>query len=289
MAFPTTLPSYTVTVGSETLNGAAGGTGLSGLLNAFETDLVALGTKMGTGAATPSSGRVLRGNGAGTSTWGQVVMASDMAAFSSADILGVVSDETGTGSLVFGTSPTIVTPTIASFTNAQHNHSNAAGGGQLDYTAFPVGTPVQMVATSTSAAATGTTLIPEDDTLPQNTEGDQYMTLAITPKATTNRLFITVKAFLSPSTAGTNDIISALFQDSVANGLAATDMTTSGTSFMVPVTLTHDMPAGTTSATTFKFRAGLVLAGTLTFNGFGGVRKFGGATLSTMSILEYKA
>ena len=27
------------------------------------------------------------------------------------------------------TSPTIVTPTIASFANAQHNHSNAAGGG----------------------------------------------------------------------------------------------------------------------------------------------------------------
>jgi hypothetical protein len=31
----------------------------------------------------------------------------------------------------FGNSPTIVTPTIASFANANHNHTNSAGGGQL--------------------------------------------------------------------------------------------------------------------------------------------------------------
>jgi hypothetical protein len=39
---------------------------------------------------------------------------------------------TGTGNAVRATSPTIVTPTIASFTNATHNHENGAGGGQLD-------------------------------------------------------------------------------------------------------------------------------------------------------------
>ncbi len=38
---------------------------------------------------------------------------------------------TGTGKFVFDGSPTIVTPTIASLTNMQHNHTNAAGGGQL--------------------------------------------------------------------------------------------------------------------------------------------------------------
>lgn len=38
---------------------------------------------------------------------------------------------TGTGAGVRQTSPTIVTPTVASFTNATHNHSNAAGGGQV--------------------------------------------------------------------------------------------------------------------------------------------------------------
>jgi len=49
----------------------------------------------------------------------------------SAELATAISDETGAGSLVFGTSPTIVTPTIASFTNATHNHQAAAGGGTL--------------------------------------------------------------------------------------------------------------------------------------------------------------
>lgn len=38
---------------------------------------------------------------------------------------------TGTGSIVLASSPTIVTPTIASFANATHSHQNAAGGGTL--------------------------------------------------------------------------------------------------------------------------------------------------------------
>lgn len=38
---------------------------------------------------------------------------------------------TGTGSVVLSGSPTIVTPTIASFANASHNHANPAGGGQI--------------------------------------------------------------------------------------------------------------------------------------------------------------
>lgn len=56
---------------------------------------------------------------------------SVFAATTSAQLAGVVSDETGSGLLVFGTSPTIVTPTIASFTNATHGHTNASGGGTL--------------------------------------------------------------------------------------------------------------------------------------------------------------
>ena len=63
-----------------------------------------------------------------------------LAATTSAQLAGVISDETGSGLLVFGTSPTIVTPTIASFTNATHNHQNATGGGTLDTAAIASGT-----------------------------------------------------------------------------------------------------------------------------------------------------
>ncbi len=56
---------------------------------------------------------------------------SQFASTTSAQLATVISDETGTGLLVFGTAPTLITPTIASFLNAQHNHQNAAGGGTL--------------------------------------------------------------------------------------------------------------------------------------------------------------
>ena len=51
---------------------------------------------------------------------------------------------------------------------------------------------VQVVNTQTGAVATGTTVMPIDDTIPQNTEGDQYMTLAITPTHASNKLLIEV-------------------------------------------------------------------------------------------------
>jgi hypothetical protein len=40
---------------------------------------------------------------------------------------------------------------------------------------------LQVVNTTTGAVATGTTVMPFDDTIPQSGEGDQYMSLAITP------------------------------------------------------------------------------------------------------------
>jgi len=56
------------------------------------------------------------------------------AATTSAELAGVISDESGSGScgiLVFNQSPVIVTPTIASMANATHDHADAAGGGAI--------------------------------------------------------------------------------------------------------------------------------------------------------------
>lgn len=55
----------------------------------------------------------------------------DFGAVALAD-LSDVGSKTGSGTVVvMDTSPTIVTPTIASFTNATHNHEAASGGGTL--------------------------------------------------------------------------------------------------------------------------------------------------------------
>ena len=55
------------------------------------------------------------------------------AATTSAQLAGVISNENGTGLFILQTSPTIITPTIASFANAAHDHSDAAGGAQISH------------------------------------------------------------------------------------------------------------------------------------------------------------
>ena len=151
-------------------------------------------------------------------------------------------------------------------------------------TTVSTGTVLQVVNYQTGAVATGTTVIPFDDTIPQNTEGDEYMSLAITPKSATSKLIIqvTVQATCSVTSWGN----AALFQDSTANALAVafgfTDAATSGHA----VEFTHYMTSGTTSSTTFKVRAGVNGAGTMTFNGQAGARRFGGTLASSITIWE---
>lgn len=150
----------------------------------------------------------------------------------------------------------------------------ATGGG---------GAVVQVVNTQSGAVATGTTLIPLDDTIPQITEGNEYLTCAITPTDAANLLRIDIVMFLSCSNA--NWLSIALFQDSTANALAANSAHQPTATGMLVVTLTHFMTAGTIIATTFRVRGGLNSAGTMGFNGSGG-RKFGGVASSSITITE---
>jgi len=151
-------------------------------------------------------------------------------------------------------------------------------------TAAQSGTVVQVASFETGAVATGTTTIPQDDTIPQSTEGDQYMTLSITPKSATSTLVIDVTMVLSSSVAGNGMV--ALFQDSTANALAVTSSALDTASRMETVRLLHKMTSGTTSSTAFKVRAGNNNAGTTTFNGVAGSRFFGGVMASSIVITE---
>jgi len=149
---------------------------------------------------------------------------------------------------------------------------------------------IQVVNTQTGAVATGATVIPLDDTIPQNTEGNEYMTLAITPKSATNKLKIDVVINLAHSAEGAHSMVAALFQDDIANALAV-GWAARHSGFVdleSQVSLTHYMDAGTTSETTFKIRAGTNAAGTTTFNGTAAARKYGDVMASSITITEIK-
>ena len=145
---------------------------------------------------------------------------------------------------------------------------------------------IQVIHTQDGAVNTGTTVIPLDDTIPQNTEGDEYMTLAVTPTDASNQLIIDVTVFGAHNSTGT-DIIAALFQDSTADALAAGWAgRASAANSVAEVTFRHRMLAGTTSETDFKVRAGSPDAGTFTFNGSSAARLFGGVAASSITITE---
>lgn len=148
---------------------------------------------------------------------------------------------------------------------------------------------IQVVNTQTGAGATGTTAMPIDDTIPQITEGDEYLTLAITPTSATNKLIITFSGnFAITTTNGSFGV--ALFQDTTANALSASTQYTSaagGTPFNAYIQ--YYMTAGTTSATTFRIRAGSSAGATTTFNGLAGSRTMGGVMNSQITIMEIKA
>lgn len=147
-------------------------------------------------------------------------------------------------------------------------------------------TLAQTVNTQTGAVATGSTVIPYDDTIPQNTEGDQYMSLAITPTNASSTLEIDVVIHVSSGSAVGQNIV-ALFQDSTANALAAVVNQQFASGQPATIAFKHTMTAGTTSATTFKVRAGPVSAATMTFNGASGARNMGGVMASSITIKEY--
>lgn len=143
---------------------------------------------------------------------------------------------------------------------------------------------IQVQRTQTGAVATGTTTIPLDDTIPQQTEGDQYLSQTITPSSEANVLGIT--ASLQLSSSASNNHVVALFQDAIANALAAMWETNSGAGSEAPVSLQHLMLADTASATTFKIRAGGNNAGTTTLNGRASGRFLAAVAASSLEITE---
>ena len=209
------------------------------------------------------------------------------------DTTGIVSVATGTEAAA-PTPPAIPTGKIPVAQVALATSTSAIDNGVLTderaFFRFPppsaAGKLVQIQYFHDGAYTTGTGTIPLDDTIPQNTEGDERLSVTITPESNTNRLVIETLVNVSSSASSTT-FTTALFQDSTANALAAARSFGGGNETVVPTLVKHEMAAGTTSATTFKTRVGGD-AGTTAFNGASGARNYGGVMASYIQVTEYK-
>jgi hypothetical protein len=108
-----------------TINGSGGFTSIGGgslpftPASGYAMELLATSTAawrwLNPGSTNGASGDLLRSNGAGSFTTALTPgtgVATMLATPSSANLAAAITDETGTGAAVFGTSPTIATPTV---------------------------------------------------------------------------------------------------------------------------------------------------------------------------------
>jgi len=144
------------------------------------------------------------------------------------------------------------------------------------------GSIVKIVNTTITAVNDSASNIAYSDDIPDIGDGLEVLTRAIKPAASANKLMIEA---IVHCCVDTNDITTvALFQDATAAALAATGQYTTANS-PETIVLRHYMEAGTTDSTTFRIRIGGA-SGTITFNGSGTNRRYGGVCASSITITE---
>lgn len=153
--------------------------------------------------------------------------------------------------------------------------ANALAGSVVQYQRGVIATVV-----------TCATAIPNDDTIPQITEGNEVVTVSITPTNANNLLII--KAGASFFTGSAQPAFGAIFQDAIADALSARVASYISTNESGLVAVSHKMVAGGTSPITFRFRVGGA-TNTLYVNGNNsGNRILGGVQVAEIEVWEVK-
>jgi hypothetical protein len=158
MAFPSNILSLADAIGSQFLSVFFGGSVSHATgINQMKTDLVAVETKVGTGASTATANTVLRGTGTGTTAFGAVVNAD----VSSSAAIAVSKLAAGSANSVltsngttdaFSATPTVTsltaTGSVTGTTDVRSGGKFFAGGQAL----LGLSVPVQATVTSGNSA-----------------------------------------------------------------------------------------------------------------------------------------
>ncbi len=165
---------------------------------------------------------------------------------------------------------------------AWHALSAADLSGATPRANMPPGSIIQSVRASTNAYSSHSTAIPADDTIPQNTEGEQVLTATITPTSTSTR----VRCYVVLQVDGAaQEAIAAIFRGAGVNALYAASSYANLDALNQLILDYEDVP-GSVAAQVYNIRAGTNGGAALTINGLSGGRLFGGVCVSSILLQE---
>ncbi len=144
------------------------------------------------------------------------------------------------------------------------------------------GSVIQSVLATTNSYTSHTTAIPYDDTIPQNTEGEQILTATITPTSTSTKVRCT--AILQVDGAA-QESVGAIFRGAGVNALYAASSYANLDALNQLILAYEDVP-GSVAAQVYNIRVGTNGGGALYVNGTSGGRMFGGTCVSSLLLEE---
>jgi hypothetical protein len=156
----------------------------------------------------------------------------------------------------------------------------ALGFGAIVADDLPAGTVLNAKFYESTAEFVITGIVPLDNTIPQNGEGQQIILGTITPSKTTSKII----GILSLNGDGTTTSVFAAFRDLVASAISSTWVQTISSSSLVAFQFI-DSPA-TTSLVTYTITCGPGSAGTLYVNRNNTGSLLGGSNKITLTLLE---
>ena len=192
------------------------------------------------------------------------------------------------------------TPTVAQLGNislgTQTNGLLSVGtqtNGIVPMSILNSGFPVKMASAGTSAVVSLTTVIPNDDTVPQITEGTEVLTLTYTPVDANNWIEISAVANMALGQVGAMSGIAAIFEIGTASAIAANGLnpTPDGSNNADIEVVVEGIPfrAGTTTTRTYTLRCGSQLTTNIYLNAttVDAGRRLGGSAYTKLKLVEY--
>jgi hypothetical protein len=114
---------------------------------------------------------------------------------------------------------------------------------------------LQQVEASPTSSSSNAAAISFDGTVPQITEGTEILTLSITPKSASSKLYVEAVTHLG-NNGGNNKTLAALFRDATTDAISASVCNVDGSGSVETLVVKTVENANSTSATTFRLRVG---------------------------------